>query len=53
MASNDSTPEELPESLVELLDQHEPETVAAIHRYCERLLEEHDLEDELDERTYS
>ena len=48
-----SNPEsELPESLVELLDQHDPETLLAIREYCDQVLDEYDLEEEIEEQTY-
>ena len=50
MASD--APRGLPDSLAELLDQHDPETLAAIRSYCDQLLEEYDLQDEADDRTY-
>jgi hypothetical protein len=50
MASD--APRDLPDSLAELLDQHDPETLAAIRDHCDRLLEEYDLEEDVEERTY-
>lgn len=43
---------DLPDSLRAVLDQHEPETLAAIRDHCDRALEEHDIEEEVEERTY-
>lgn len=45
-------PDDLPESVATLLDQQDPETVMAIHAYCEILLAEYDLADEIEDRTY-
>lgn len=45
-------PDDLPASLATLLEQQDPETVVAIHAYCEALLAEYDLLDEIESRTY-
>jgi hypothetical protein len=52
MAPDVESDRDLPASLEKLLDQHEPETVAAIRDYCDQLLEAYDIEEDLDERTY-
>ncbi|MDQ2053043.1 MULTISPECIES: hypothetical protein [Halobellus] len=52
MAPDVEAESDLPASLEELLDQHEPETIAAIRDYCDQLLEAYDIEEDLDERTY-
>lgn len=45
-------PDDLPVSIARLLDQQDPDTVVAIHAYCEALLAEYDLFDEIESRTY-
>lgn len=52
MATDVEVPPDLPESLAEVLDQHDPETILAVHEYSERLLAAYDLEEELENRTY-
>jgi len=52
MPSDVDSESDLPASLEELLDQHEPETIVAIRDYCDQLLETYDVEEDLDERTY-
>lgn len=43
---------DLPASLRDLLEQHDPETLVAIRHYCDSLLDEYELADEVESRTY-
>ena len=52
MGSDIKQPEELPDSIAELLEQHDPETLLAIREYADAMLEEYDIEEEIEERTY-
>lgn len=52
MVSDVDPPSDLPDSLEALLQQHEPETLLAIRDRCDQLLEEYDVEEEVEERTY-
>jgi hypothetical protein len=50
---SDADTPRLPDSLAELLDQQDPERLAAIRARCESLLAEYDLADEIEDQTYS
>lgn len=52
MASDIKQPKELPDSIAELLEQHDPETLLAIREYADSILDEYDIEEEIGERTY-
>lgn len=52
MTSDATIPSDLPDSLAEVLDQHDVETLLAVHEYSEELLEERGLEEEIEGRSF-
>lgn len=51
MGEHDTTAWEIPERLADILERHDVETLLAIREYCDRLIDEGELEREFDERT--